>query len=95
MKVGEVSQTVEVTASAPLLQTDTTLLGNILDTKAVKEIAAFHAQYQPAYLGRGAWSCDTQPVWLSGSTEYVRHGAAICEWRPRAGEQLHSGWHGQ
>jgi hypothetical protein len=38
MKVGEVSQTVEVTASAALLQTDTTLLGNILDTKAVNEL---------------------------------------------------------
>jgi outer membrane receptor protein involved in Fe transport len=38
MRVGEVSQTVEVTASAPLLQTDTTLLGNILDTKAATEL---------------------------------------------------------
>ncbi|HZS28690.1 MAG TPA: TonB-dependent receptor [Candidatus Angelobacter sp.] len=38
MKVGEVSQTVEVSASAPLLQTDTTLLGNILDNRATTEI---------------------------------------------------------
>jgi hypothetical protein len=38
MKVGEVSQTVEVNASAPLLQTDTTLLGNILDGKAATEL---------------------------------------------------------
>lgn len=38
MRVGEVSQTVEVTASAPLLQTDTTLVGSILDNKAATEI---------------------------------------------------------
>jgi hypothetical protein len=38
MKVGEVSQTVEVTASAPLLQTDTTLMGSVLETKAVNEL---------------------------------------------------------
>jgi hypothetical protein len=38
MKVGEISQTVEVNASAPLLQTDTTLLGNILDGKAATEL---------------------------------------------------------
>jgi hypothetical protein len=38
MKVGEVSQTVEVSASAPLLQTDTTLLGNILDGKAATDL---------------------------------------------------------
>ena len=38
MKVGEVSQAVEVTASTPLLQTDTTLLGNILDSTAATEI---------------------------------------------------------
>jgi outer membrane receptor protein involved in Fe transport len=38
MKVGEVSQTVEVSASAPLLQTDTTLLGNILNGKAATEL---------------------------------------------------------
>ena len=38
MKVGNVSETVEVTASAPLLQTDTTLLGNILETKSINEL---------------------------------------------------------
>ena len=38
MKVGEVSETVEVNASAELLQTDTTLLGNILDSKAATEL---------------------------------------------------------
>ena len=38
MRVGEVSQTVEVTAIAPLLQTDTTLLGNILETKSINEL---------------------------------------------------------
>lgn len=31
LRVGQVSETVEVTAAVPLLQTDTTLLGNVLD----------------------------------------------------------------
>ncbi len=33
MKLGEVSQTVEVTGAAPVLQTDTTLVGTIIDSK--------------------------------------------------------------
>jgi Carboxypeptidase regulatory-like domain/TonB dependent receptor len=33
MKVGEVSETVEVNASAPVLQTDTTLLGTLVDAR--------------------------------------------------------------
>ncbi|HKW76748.1 MAG TPA: TonB-dependent receptor [Terriglobales bacterium] len=38
MKVGQASETVEVSAAAPLLQTDTTLLGNIIDSQAVVEL---------------------------------------------------------
>lgn len=38
MKVGQASETVEVSAAAPLLQTDTTLLGNIIDSQAAVEL---------------------------------------------------------
>lgn len=38
MAVGEGSETVEVVAEAPLLQTDTTLLGNVLNTTAIREL---------------------------------------------------------
>ncbi|HEY7406501.1 MAG TPA: TonB-dependent receptor [Candidatus Angelobacter sp.] len=38
MKVGEVSQTVEVTASAPLLQTDTSLIGSVLEGRTIEQL---------------------------------------------------------
>jgi len=38
MNVGQVSETVEVSASAPLMQTDTTLTGSILNARAATEI---------------------------------------------------------
>src|SRR5258708_24131420 len=38
MKVGEVTQTIEVTASAPILQTDTTLLGSVVDGAIAKAL---------------------------------------------------------
>ena len=38
MKVGAITETVDVTASSPLLQTDTTLLGNILEGRAATEL---------------------------------------------------------
>ncbi len=38
MKVGEVSQTVEVTASTPILQTDTSLIGSVLEGKTINQL---------------------------------------------------------
>jgi outer membrane receptor protein involved in Fe transport len=38
MKVGQVSESVEVTATAPILQTDTSLLGSILDSKTAQDL---------------------------------------------------------
>jgi outer membrane receptor protein involved in Fe transport len=38
MKVGEVSQTVEVTASSPILQTDTSLIGSVLEGNTIKQL---------------------------------------------------------
>jgi hypothetical protein len=38
MKVGEVSTTVEVNATAPILQTDTSLLGNIINASVAEEL---------------------------------------------------------
>ncbi len=44
LKVGNVSQTVEVTAAPPLLQTDSTELGTLLDSNAATRVAFIHAQ---------------------------------------------------
>ncbi|HKE32776.1 MAG TPA: TonB-dependent receptor [Candidatus Angelobacter sp.] len=38
MKVGQTSETVEVTAEAPVLETDTSLLGSLIDSKAAVEL---------------------------------------------------------
>lgn len=38
MKVGEVSQTVEVTASTPILQTDTSLIGSVLEGRTIAQL---------------------------------------------------------
>ena len=38
LKVGQVSETVEVSSGTPLLQTDTTLLGNIVDSKTAVDL---------------------------------------------------------
>jgi len=38
MKIGEVSETVEVTATAPILQTDTSLVGSLIDSRTAQEL---------------------------------------------------------
>jgi outer membrane receptor protein involved in Fe transport len=38
MQVGEVSQTVEVAASSPLLQTDTSLVGSVLEGRTIQQL---------------------------------------------------------
>ena len=38
MKVGQTSETVEVTAEAPILETDTSLLGSLIDSKAAVDL---------------------------------------------------------
>jgi hypothetical protein len=38
MKVGQRTETIEVTATAPLLQTDTSLLGNVIDSKTAQDL---------------------------------------------------------
>ena len=38
LKVGQTSETVEITASAPLLETDTSLLGSLIDSQAAAQL---------------------------------------------------------
>lgn len=38
MKIGQVSETVEVTATAPILQTDTSLVGSLIDSKTAQDL---------------------------------------------------------
>jgi hypothetical protein len=38
LKIGEVTETVEVTGTAPLLQTDTSLLGSVVDARTIEQL---------------------------------------------------------
>src|ERR1051326_8986180 len=38
LKVGQVTETVEVTATAPLLQTETSLLGSVLENRSIEQL---------------------------------------------------------
>ncbi len=49
MKVGQVSETIEVTAQTPLLQTETTQLNTVMEANAIAEPAARNPQLQPAH----------------------------------------------
>jgi len=46
LEVGAVSESIRVTASAPLLQTDTAVVGQVFDTKTVHEIPMMQAKAQ-------------------------------------------------
>jgi hypothetical protein len=55
MTIGEVSQTVEVTASAPVLQTDTTQLGTIINSNTAQNLPLASRNYgQLTLLAPGA-----------------------------------------
>jgi hypothetical protein len=88
LRVGQATETIEVTAALPLMQTDSSLLGNVVP-------AALHPQHQPIDPDSCAGSDYTQPFWLSGGAKHLWDGTALRERSARAGEQFPARWHGQ
>ena len=61
LEVGEVTQTVEVTAETPLLQTENASLGHVVEARRVLEIASQRPEhFWPRRLGAGR--CSRRPV---------------------------------
>src|SRR6202049_3912553 len=78
LKVGVVTQTVEVTGAAPLLQTETSSLGTIETEKRIVDLPLNGRNFlQLAYLGRGANQGGTGTSAGAGSTDNNRPGTAL------------------
>jgi hypothetical protein len=78
LKVGGVTQTVEVTGAAPLLQTETSSLGTIEDEKRIVELPLNGRNFfKLAYLGPGANQGATGTSAGAGSTDNNRPGTAL------------------
>jgi hypothetical protein len=78
LKVGGVTQTVEVTGAAPLLQTDTSSLGTIEDEKRIVELPLNGRNFfKLAYLGPGANQGATGTSAGAGSTDNNRPGISL------------------
>ena len=78
LKVGGVTQTVEVTGAAPLLQTETSSLGTIEDEKRIVELPLNGRNFfKLAFLGPGANQGATGTSAGAGSTDNNRPGTAL------------------
>ena len=93
LSVGQVSQTVEVTTAPPLLQTDSTDLGTLIDANAAVSLPLATRNINQLTLAR---SRRRQPQYfcLSGSADHLRHRPSLRQRRSRAGQQLLAGRHG-
>src|SRR5579864_2577276 len=78
LKVGGVTQTVEVTGAAPLLQTETSSLGTIETEKRIVELPLNGRNFfKLAYLGPGANEGATGTSAGAGSTDNNRPGTSL------------------
>ncbi len=78
LKVGVVTQTVEVTGAAPLLQTETSSLGTIESEKRIEELPLNGRNFfKLAYLGPGANQGATGTSAGAGSTDNNRPGISL------------------
>jgi hypothetical protein len=78
LKVGVVTQTVEVTGAPPLLQTETSALGTIETEKRIVELPLNGRNFfKLAYLGPGANEGATGTSAGAGSTDNNRPGTAL------------------
>jgi hypothetical protein len=78
LKVGGVTQTVEVTGAAPLLQTETSSLGTIEDEKRIVELPLNGRNFfKLAFLGPGSNQGATGTSAGAGSTDNNRPGTAL------------------
>ena len=78
LKVGAVSQTVEVTGASPLLQTETSSLGTVETEKRIVDLPLNGRNFfKLAYLGPGANEGATGTSAGAGSTDNNRPGTAL------------------
>jgi hypothetical protein len=69
MKVGKISETVEVTGSAPILQTESTEVSTVIDSRTVTDLALTTRNYvQLTLLSPGAISVDPAGMNTGGNT---------------------------
>ena len=92
LKVGNVSETVEVNAAPPLLQTESTQLGTVIDSRTNTQLPLATRNYvQLTLLAPGAFTR------IRRISKVVRPPAArpsLHQRQPRADEQLPARWHG-
>ncbi len=92
MEVGEITQTTEVTAAAPVLQTDTTQLGTVIDSRTNVALPLATRNYiQLTLLAPG--SLNPNPPTLTNGDQDQRR-TALRQRQSRAGQQFPSGWPG-
>src|SRR5260370_4799884 len=78
LRVGVVTQTVEVTGAPPLLQTETSALGTIETEKRIVDLPLYGRNFfKLAYLGPGANQGATGTSAGAGSTDNNRPGIAL------------------
>ena len=99
MAAGEVNETVEVQASAPLLESNTSSVGQVIEAKAVSDLPLNGRNFaQLAILGPGVTGVGYSASGTIGSgtrPDDMRPGTELfLEWQPRAVEQLHAGRRG-
>ena len=94
MKVGQVSETVEVTGAAPILKTESTQVDTIIDAATNDALPLATRNYvELTLLSPGAVHPD--PSSFNNGDNVQQRGAAVHQRQSRAGEQLSPRWHGQ
>ena len=94
MTLGQVSQTVEVPAPRPLLQTETTQVGTVMQADAIANLPLETRNYnQLTLLMPGAVTIS--PASFNTGQKTFNAGAAEHQRQPRAGQLLPAGRHGQ
>ena len=94
MAIGQVSQTLQVTESAPPLQTQTTEVGTVMEASSIANLPLETRQLQPAHAA-GPRRGDHQPGLVQYGPENVQCRAAEYQRQPRTGELLSARRHGE
>ena len=94
LQVGNVQTTVEVTSAAPVLQTEPTLLGQVIDSRTNTTLPLATRNYVQLTL-LAAGSVHPDPSSFDKRADHLEQRTPLRERQPRAGQQLHPGRHGQ
>ena len=93
MRIGKVSETLEVTGSAPVLQTENAQVNNIIDSRTADNLPLQTRNYvQLTLLSPGSVSVDPHSMNL-GSNTAEESWPSLYQREPRAGQQLPVGRH--